>query len=81
MYIDKHLSVILHIDYITMKAKKRFFSLAQLKKLGVSQDKLFLFYITNIRSDFVLKDTQLNSLERFQNLCTCTSVLYSPATH
>ena len=81
MYIDKHLSVNPHIDYITTKAKKRFFSLVQLKKLGVSQDKLSLFYIANIRSDLVLNDTQLNSLERFQKLCTCTSIILPHIEH
>ena len=79
VYIDKHLSFNPHIEYVTTKAKKRFFSLVQLKKLGVSQDKLSLFYIANIRSVLVyciaaifslLNDTQLNSLERFQKLCT-----------
>ena len=79
MYIDKHRSFNPHIDYITTKAEKRFFSLVQLKKLGVSQDKLSLFYIANIRSVLVyciaaifslLNDTQLNSLEQLQKLCT-----------
>ena len=79
VYIDKHLSFNPHIEYVTTKAKKRFFSLVQLKKLGVSQDKLSLFYIANIRSVLVyciaaifslLNDTQLNSLEQLQKLCT-----------
>ena len=50
VYIDTNLSFNPHIDYITMKGKKRFFSLVQLNKLSVSQDKLSLFYIANIRS-------------------------------
>ena len=79
VYIDKHLSFNPHIDYATSKAKIRFFSLVQFKKLDFSQDKPSLFYVANVRSVLVyciaaifilLNDTTINSLERFQKLRT-----------
>ena len=79
VYIDKHLSFNPHIDYATSKAKTRFFSLVQFKKLDFSQDKPSLFYVANVRSVLVyciaaifilLNDTTINSLERFQKLRT-----------
>jgi hypothetical protein len=77
--IDQYLNFHTHIGYVLDKAQKKFYSQLQLKRFGVSCDKLVLFYVANIRSILtycipaffpMLTDIQLKSLERFQKLCT-----------
>lgn len=79
VFIDQNLNFHDHINYVTAKAHKRFYCLLQLKRVGVSHDKLCLFYTANIRSVLtycipafysLLTATQINSLERVQRLCT-----------
>ena len=79
VFIDRNLTFNDHIDYVTSKAKQRFYWLLQLKRLSVSTDKLTRFYLCNIRSVLVyciaaffslLNDKQKSKLERIQRLCT-----------
>ena len=79
VYVDNILSFNKHVDYVIDKASKRFYALLQLKRLGVSTEKLALFYVSNIRSVLVyciasffsqLNDKQKESLERVQSLCS-----------
>ena len=77
--VDNHLNFNEHIDVVTSKARKRFYCLLQLKRMGVGTSKLCLFYLANIRSVLtyaipafysLLTKCQLESLERMQKLCT-----------
>ena len=67
------------MDYVIDKASKRFYALLQLKRLGVSTEKLALFYVSNIRSVLVyciasffsqLNDRRKEGLDRVQSLCS-----------
>ena len=43
VYVDNILSFNKHVDYVIDKASKRFYALLQLKRLGVSTEKLAFF--------------------------------------
>jgi hypothetical protein len=79
VYVDKHLTFNKHVEYIRDKAFKRFYVLVQLKRLGISFEKLTLFYVSNIRSVLTycitsffsyLNKSQKYDLERVQSLCS-----------
>jgi hypothetical protein len=77
--IDKFLNFNAHITDITSRAKKRFYVLLQLKRMGISKEKLCLFYTSNIRSILTycipaffgfLSNRHKETLESIQKLCT-----------
>ena len=77
--VDSHLTFKPHIENIVNKAKKRSYLLIKLKRLGVSTEKLKLFYISNIRSVLTyaapsffgyLTAKQVESMERVQRFTT-----------
>jgi hypothetical protein len=77
--IDNNMNFNAHISYIVNKAHKRFYGLVQLKRIGVSSEKLCMFYVANIRSVLtycisafysLLSSKQMEALERTQRICT-----------
>ena len=79
VFIDKFLNFEEHTNYITNKAKTRFYALLQLKRMGIAQEKLCLFYTANVRSVLtycmpafysLLTAKQINEIEKIQRQCT-----------
>lgn len=77
--LDSHLDFTAHVDIVTKRAKKRTYLLTKLKHLGVDNEKLKLYYVSNIRSLMTyaapvffgfLTSGHQQSMESVQRLCT-----------
>ena len=82
--LDPKLTMNPHIEYIQKKVAKRIYILRKLKQCGASEEALLRIYKCQMRSVIeyscpsfftLLNETQIQRLERLQNIClkTCTS--------